>query len=268
MHPARLVLAATLALCATSCSEDKPGPSPAAISAPAATSEAVRARAEFESVPASAGSIEGLILFDGTPPQRVLINTAAEGGCGLDPNQPPLTEIWVIDHGRMANVFVWLADPPPEEKSRPIPTEAVLLRQQGCVYRPHAVGLRAGQTLRVTNEDRARHNVHALSRRNDDLNLNRSQDAGSPALDLVCAAPEVAVQFVCDLHPWMKAWVGIFDSRFFAVTGADGRFSWSGLPPGNYTVNAWHEALGKTSGQAVVTKEAGARVCITFKKKS
>ena len=48
----------------------------------------------------------------------------------------------------------------------------------------------------------------------------------------------------CDVHAWMNAWVGVVNHPYFAVTGTDGAFSLPNLPPGTYTVEAWHEAGG------------------------
>ena len=60
----------------------------------------------------------------------------------------------------------------------------------------------------------------------------------------------------CDVHPWMGAFVHVLDHPFFSVTGDDGTFTISGLPPGNYTVTAWHETLGEQQ-QADVKVEEG-----------
>lgn len=229
-----------------------------------AESEAASARAQFESTPQQAGTLSGLVLFAGRPAARTAINTQAQGGCGFDPSQPPLTETLIVDAARVANVFVWIENPPRDAAIDAIPTEALELRQQGCIYRPHAIALRAGQLLRITNEDGATHNVHTLSRHNAESDFNRTQAAGAPAIEARFSAQEVAIAVVCDLHPWMKAWVGVFEHPFFAVTGGDGRFAWTGLPPGEYRVKAWHEKLGRLSGSATLSPERGAALCLTF----
>lgn len=261
MQPLRLLF---LALCLAACNDGSPS-----AKSKAKTEAAKVPSAGPESIANSVppGSIEGRIEFEGTPPARLPINTSAEGGCGFDPNEPALTEAWVVDGGHMANVFVWLGNPPPEPQPAPETLEPLQLRQQGCVYRPHAIAVRAGQTLRISNEDRARHNVRTMPRRDQNPSINQTQAEAGPALDVVFKEAEVAIAVVCDLHPWMKAWVGVFEHRFFAVTGADGRFGWSGLPPGEYEVNAWHEVLGRLKASAVVTQENGASVRITFRRK-
>ncbi len=263
MQPLR-PLSLALAVCLAACGDDSQSGRPES-GATAAASASVGT--ESGALPAPRGSIEGLIVFEGTPPARLPINTAAEGGCGLDPNEPALTEAWVVEGGRLANVFVWLGNPPPEPQPAPETLSPLQLRQRGCLYRPHAIGVRAGQTLRISNEDRARHNVRTMPRRDQNPSINQTQAEAGPALDVVFKEPEVAVAIVCDLHPWMKAWVGVFEHRFFHVTEADGHFGWSGLPPGEYEVNAWHEVLGRLKASAVVTEENGASVRITFRRK-
>jgi len=221
-------------------------------------------------VAAAVGRIEGSVLFDGVPPPRSVINTAAEGGCASHPGEPALTEVWVVDQGRIANVIVWIVNPPtsgpglpPDPKLEP---EPIVLSQRGCVYRPHVLALRVGQRLRVTNEDRGRHNVRSIARSELNPSVNVNQAEGAAALELVFAAHEVAVPIVCDLHPWMKAWVGVFDHPYFAVTGADGSFHFDDLPPGEYEVRAWHEVLGRLSAVAKLTAEGGARIEFHFHK--
>ena len=224
---------------------------------------AERLASEFQAEAASPGTLEGLVLYAGEPPARVRIDTAAEGGCGVDPNEPALTETWIVDGGRLANALVWLENPPPTSAAdAPIPPAPETIRQRGCVFRPHVIGLRAGQELAVWNDDRARHNVRAIPRANREFNA--TQEPGAAPLEVRFAEPEVAIALVCDLHPWMRAWVGVFDHPYFAVTGADGRFVWSALPAGEYRVRAWHEALGRLEGRAVIAAGGGARIALSY----
>lgn len=62
----------------------------------------------------------------------------------------------------------------------------------------------------------------------------------------------------CDIHPWARAWVGVLDHPFFAVTGADGRYGIRGLPPGRYTLEVWHEKY--VTERAEVEVAPGGRV--------
>jgi Carboxypeptidase regulatory-like domain len=68
----------------------------------------------------------------------------------------------------------------------------------------------------------------------------------------------------CDVHKWMRAYVGVVPHPYFAVTGPDGSFELRNVPPGDYTVAVWHEKLGERTGQARVTPSGVATVSITF----
>jgi len=63
------------------------------------------------------------------------------------------------------------------------------------------------------------------------------------------------VRMKCDVHPWMTAYVGVFETPFFAATGVDGRFEITGLPAGQYTLTAWHEMFGRKSQSLTIANE-------------
>src|SRR5438309_2033710 len=61
----------------------------------------------------------------------------------------------------------------------------------------------------------------------------------------------------CNVHGWMHAWLGVLPHPFFSVSGADGSFTLAGLPPGTYTIEAWHEKYGtQTASVTVAGSEA------------
>ena len=64
------------------------------------------------------------------------------------------------------------------------------------------------------------------------------------------AREETMIPVKCNVHPWMKSYIGVVKHPFFAVTGADGTFTIKGLPPGEYTIGAWHEKY-KTPDQKI-----------------
>lgn len=210
---------------------------------------------------ATAGVVRGVVRFEGPPPARKEMAIGSTAGCEHHP-VPPLTEDVIVADGLVANVFVhvraglegWIVPPPP--------AEPVLLDQHGCMYRPRVVGMRAGQKLSVKNSDPATHNVHARPDRND--GFNRTQAPGGAPVEWTPEKAEVMVPFGCDIHPWMKAWVGVRDHPFFAVTGADGRFEIAGLPPGEYTLEAWHEKLGKKTGKVTLSASGSAEISFAF----
>src|SRR5438876_185322 len=66
------------------------------------------------------------------------------------------------------------------------------------------------------------------------------------------SAPEVMVPLECNVHGWMQAYLGVLPHPFYAVTGADGSFTIKGLPPGTYTIEAWHEKYGTQTATVTV----------------
>ncbi len=157
-------------------------------------------------------------------------------------DEPPLSEEVVANaDGALRNVFVYLKTAPAGQTYTPPRTPAVL-DQVGCAYHPRILGMMAKQPLLIRNSDDTLHNVHALPTKSKEFNIgqpNRGMESTR-----TFSTPEVMVKFKCDVHPWMAAYVGVLDHPFFAVTGDDGTFALPELPPGTYTVVAWHESLG------------------------
>ena len=212
--------------------------------------------------PARTGTIHGVVHFDGTPPERKLMAIGSTAGCEHHP-EPPLTEEVLVDDGKLANVFVYIKQGL-EDWIVPPPSDApAVLSQTGCMYRPRVLGMRTGQKLLVRNSDPATHNVHARPERNE--GFNQSQTSGSPDVEWTATKPEVMISFGCDIHPWMKAWIGVRDHPYFAVTGADGSFTLAGVPAGEYVLESWHEKYLKKSGKVTVETGKTAEIQLAYK---
>jgi hypothetical protein len=131
------------------------------------------------------------------------------------------------------------------------------------MYHPHVVACMIGQDFIVKSSDNFLHNVHALSVDNEPINV------GMPAPGEKKLAPFTAPEtfkIKCDVHPWMAAWICVFDNPFFAVTGEDGKYSidTKGLPDGDYTLDAWQEKYGDMT-QKITVKDGKATSDFTFK---
>jgi hypothetical protein len=144
----------------------------------------------------------------------------------------------------------------------PAPAEPVVLDQTACTYTPRVLGIRVNQPLLLSNSDPTFHNVHALPATNREFNHGLSP--GIPPMRHTFTRPEVMVRFKCDVHGWMQAWVGVTAHPFFAVTGADGAFTLAGVPPGTYTVEAWHEVLGTRTAQVTVGSDDVAPLALSL----
>jgi len=89
---------------------------------------------------------------------------------------------------------------------------------------------------------------------------------GCPDLTCTFPKPEMFLKFQCDVHPWMFAWVSVFDHPYFCVSGADGKFAIKNVPPGKYTIVAAHRKAG-TQTAGVEVKDGNATVNFTFEAK-
>ena len=145
---------------------------------------------------------------------------------------------------------MYLEDAPAVDGSSQPPA---LLDQSRCRYVPHALGIQVNQTLRIRSSDPTMHNVHFNPDINPAKNFAMAQ-AGQESTTSF-AVPEF-IRMKCDVHPWMKAWVGVFDHPYFSVTADEGEFEIKNVPPGTYKLVAWHELFGRQE-QTVTVAAAG-----------
>jgi plastocyanin len=213
--------------------------------------------------PATAGSISGAVTLDGAPPVLKPIDMSAFPAC-VQANPSPLVPPIVVtgDKGALANVVVYVKDTP-GNYHYDTPADTVVLQQKNCMYEPHVVALMTGQPFEVQNNDPTMHNVHPMPKRN--RQWSTSQPAGSAALKETFTRPEFAMQVLCNVHPWMRSTVFVFDHPYFAVTPKTGAFELKNLPPGTYTIEAWHETLGTQDQTVTIAPHESKSISFTFK---
>jgi polysaccharide lyase family 4-like protein len=208
------------------------------------------------------GAIIGTISFIGDPPEPKKIDMSADPVC-VKTNPHATTEDVVITNGLVANVLVYVKEGRAlDEFTFATPGNPAVLEARGCRFVPHVLGLQTKQILEIRNSDQTTHNFHATPRKNPDW--NQSQPAGAGPLNAKFANPEVALPFKNNQHPWMKAYAGVFDHPFFAVTNESGAFDIEGLPPGTYKLAAWHERFGEKTIDVVVTPGSGQYLHLSF----
>jgi len=190
------------------------------------------------------GTVTGVISFNGTAPAPKKIDSSADPVCGQrNPNLE--TEDTVVKDGKLANVFVYIKDGTTTDGKKvgdfkwDTPTTAVQLDQNGCHYRPHVLGVQTNQKISITNSDPTTHNIHPTPKQNPEW--NQSQPNGAAPIEKSFARYEVLVPVKCNQHPWMKSYIGVMKTPFFAVSAENGSFTIKGVPAGQYTVAAWHE---------------------------
>lgn len=211
--------------------------------------------------PLFAGDVAGTITYTGKVPTLKPVAMDADPVCAAKHKTPVASEALVLGAGNtMGNVMVRVKTAVPGAAAAP--ATPVVIDQKGCQYHPHVLGIRVGQTLKLRNSDGLLHNVHALPKVNTPFNM--AMPANRTEADTKFGKEEGMFQVKCDVHPWMTAYVGVFANSFFAVTGADGKFKISGLPPGTYDIEAWHEKLGTQTLKVTVTAAKPAAANFSF----
>jgi plastocyanin len=188
---------------------------------------------------ATTGMIAGTVSFTGTPPPMAPIRMSGE--CAAQHKEPVFAGDALVHDGKVENVFVYLKDGL-GDRVFAVPAEPVVIDQSGCLYRPHAAGAQTCQPITFRNSDGFLHNVHGMPTVSSQWNFSMAVQGSTRSVRL--PKPEVAVEVRCDVHPWMRAYVGVVAHPYFAVTGADGRFTLGDVPPGEYVIASWHEQFG------------------------
>ena len=214
-------------------------------------------------VSAAGGTITGKIKFTGTAPRNPVIDMSEEAACKAKYTTTPTEENVVAGPANaLSNVFVYVSAGVPAGQTFTAPATPVVLDQSGCRYHPHVFGVMVGQTLEIRNSDPVLHNIKAVAKKNRPFNV--SQPNAGMTTNRTFSTPEVMVNLQCNVHGWMHAWLGVRPDPFFAVSGKDGSFSITGLPPGTYTIEAWHEKFGTQTATVTIAGTESKTANFTF----
>lgn len=197
--------------------------------------------------PASSATLNGKVTFEGTPKKLKPIDMSAEPNCAKFYTSAPLPDISLTGSGNsLQNVIVYIsAGAPDDNPSGPI----AKISQRGCRYAPHIISVQTNQEVWVQNDDTVTHSVHPMAHVNAEW--NRSQPPGTAPVVIRYTKPEF-IRVKCELHPWMRGVLAVFKNSHHAVTDGNGAFTLPNLPPGKYTVTAWHELYGEQSKEITV----------------
>jgi len=215
---------------------------------------------------ARAADIIGTITLKGTPPAEIPITPLMDNpDCAAMHKTTPTTHFYVVGpKGELADVVVSLKGV--TGKSTGASAPPVVLDQKGCLYVPQILAIQTGQKLIVRNSDNCIHNVHCTPTVAGNEEHNDAQMPGGADLTYTFPKPEMFLRFKCDVHPWMFAWVSVFDSPYFSISDPEGKFVIKNVPPGKYTVEADHRKLGSKT-QDVEVKDSDVTANFTFEVK-
>jgi plastocyanin len=245
-----VALSALLLTAACSKKEEQPADNMSQSAAPAPAAAPID--------PATVATVSGTVKFDGTAPKPSKIDMSQDPACkGMNE-----AENVVVMGGDVANVFVYVKDGL-GSRTFDVPTTAVVLDQSGCKYHPHVLGVMAGQTVEIKNDDPTTHNIHPTPK--DNREWNESQPPSSAPLEKNFAREEIMLPVKCNQHPWMKMYINVVKNPFYAVTDNSGNYQIKGLPPGDYTIAFVHEKLGEQDQKVTVGPKETKTVDQSFK---
>jgi plastocyanin len=218
--------------------------------------------------PATTGTVTGVVHLTGTPPAPVKIDMSMDPVCSMMGGDN-YSEQYVASGGKLANVFVYVKSGPAAAMNANPGLAGdngihTVLDQKGCRYIPHVVAIAKGGTVEFRNSDSTMHNVHTMPvvAGNETVDVSQAPHGAPQTHQFI--APEIMMPVRCNNHPWMNAFINISATPFFAVTGKDGSFKITGLPPGDYVLGFAQEKLGEQTAKVTVSAKGTAKTEATF----
>jgi len=208
--------------------------------------------------PNTVATVSGTVKLDGAAPKAAKIDMSQDPAC----KGTNTAETIVADNGNVANVFVYVKDGL-GSRTFDVPTAAVTIDQQGCKYHPHVLGVMAGQNIDIKNDDPTTHNIHPTPA--DNREWNESQPPQAAPIEKSFAREEIMLPVKCNQHPWMRMYINVVKSPFYAVTDSSGKYEIKGLPPGDYTLAFVQEKLGEQDQKVTLAAKDSKTVDMTFK---
>jgi plastocyanin len=207
------------------------------------------------------GTISGLVRFEGPVPEQSVLRLGGWSECASQHSGRVYAGDILVHDGKLQNAVVY-AKEGLGSRVFAVPTEPVVSDQKGCIFLPRIMGAQVDQPLRFVNSDPLAHNVHGLSKHSRAWNFSLGVKGASRTITV--GSPEAMIEIKCDIHPWMKAYLGVFDHPYFALSTAEGSFTLNNLPPGEYTIETWHERLGTRSQQVSLGEKENKTIEFVF----
>lgn len=208
-----------------------------------------------------AGTVSGQVLFAGPVPEQTVLRLGGWAECASQHTGPVYAGDVLVNDGRLQNTVVYVKEGL-GNRVFAVPEEPASIDQEGCVFLPRIAGVQVDQPLRFLNSDPMAHNVHGLPKSSRQWNFSLGVKGSSRTITVSRA--EAMIELKCDVHPWMKAYIGVFDHPYFALSGTDGSFTLKNLPPGEYVIEAWHERFDTRSQKVSLGAKETKDIVFTF----
>lgn len=228
-HPLTLPVIASACILSSFLAQEPPAPAPA----PAPVKATVTGRVS-------------LAEADRTAAKPLAVGEEAAKGCGVVDTRDP--NLQFDEKGGLAHAVVTISVKGSEVKPLEKP---VKVDQRSCKFEPYVTVVPVGSTVEYLNSDNVNHNVNLSTTRNDAMNSTLT-----PGLTKSAKFEKAErMQATCSTHTWMRSWVVVTDSNFYAVTGADGSFKIEGLPPGEHKLEVWYPEAKKLEATLKIDAE-------------
>jgi hypothetical protein len=208
---------------------------------------------------AGGGTIEGKVTYTGLVPMRKIIPTKDQDVCGGIRDEP---QVLVGPGGGVGEAIVYLKDVT-KGKKWDKPKKSPVLDNVKCRFEPHVQVIPAGMNVAIHNSDPVLHNTHGFLIKATVFNVAMPKQGMS--VEKLLRRPGM-VRVECDAHGWMLAWIYVADNPYHAVTGRDGTFRITDVPPGQYTMVVWQEYTGEQEVPVTVKAKETATVPVQIKK--
>jgi len=217
---------------------------------------------------AGEGKITGSVKLDGAAPHMKGIDMSKDPFCVKQHENSPahLENVVVGPGGGLQNVVLYISEGLSAAQASATPSQEAVFDQKNCMYTPHVLPMDVNQKFKVTSSDQTTHNIHPLPNpMTGNIPWNQSQPPGAAPIEKSFAREEIMLPVKCNQHPWMKMYVNVVKTPFFAVTGADGKYEIKGLPPGDYTLAFVQEKLGEQTQKVTLAAKDSKTVDQGFK---
>ena len=222
--------------------------------------EADDAEVEMPFDVATAGHLQGMVLFEGDPPPPEVLDMSSEPDCASQWDDQPMRDLVQVSDGHLENVFIYVKEGL-DGMDFPRARDTPVMDQVGCRYTPTVIGLMPGQEITFRNSDGLLHNINSSPTVNRGFNISQPVNMDTQRS---FASPEVMIPVRCDVHGWMRAYIGVVPHPYHGVTGSGGSFDLRDLPPGEYVIEAWHSQLGTQEQTVTIATGETAEVSFTF----